>query len=82
MKNIYYVINTTDLNKIDFQEIVGNINTIRYSLDGSKFIIKTPIGFEGDPSFISNGSVVPVGTYTHSEIITELQGVEWVEVIE
>ena len=82
MTNTYYIINTTDLNKIDFQEIVGNIDTLRYSLDGSKFIIKTPIGFEGDPSFITNGDITPVGTYTHSEILTELEGVEWTEVIE
>lgn len=77
MKNIYYVINTIDKDKVDFVEIVQNPNTIRYSLDMSKFIIKTPVGVESDPSFVSNGNVTPVGTYTHSEILVLLDGNEW-----
>ena len=77
MANIYYVINTTDYDNMDFQEIIQNPNTVRYSLDGSKFIIKRPVGVETDPSFISNGSVTPVGKYTHSEILTLLETAEW-----
>lgn len=76
-ENIYYVINTADKDNVDFEEIVQNPNTIRYSLDGSKFIIKLPVGETSDPSFISDGSVIPVGKYTHSEILTLLETAEW-----
>lgn len=83
MKNIYYVINTTDLNKVDFVEIVQKPNTLRYSLDRTKFFIKTPLGVESEPSFISNGNVLPVNKITTSEELDALiTGVEWTEVIE
>lgn len=83
MKNIYYVINTSDLNKVDFVEIVQKPDTLRYSLDGSKFFIKTPLGVESEPSFISNGNVVPVNKITTSEELDALiTGVEWNGVIE
>lgn len=75
--NTYYVINTIDKDKVDFNEIIQDINAIRYSLDGSKFIIKTPVGVNTDPTFITNGSVTPVGKYTHSEVLTVLEGAEW-----
>ena len=77
MANIYYVINTTDFDNVNFVEIVQNPNTVRYSLDGSKFIIKRPVGVETDPTFINDGSVTPVGKYTHSEILTLLETAEW-----
>lgn len=80
-KNTYYVINTSDKDNVNFEEIVQNPNTLRYSLDGLKFIIKLPVGQTSDPSFISNGSVTPVGKYTHSEILTLLESDDWTEKI-
>ena len=76
IKNTYYVINTTDKDNVDFNEIVQDVNTIRYSLDNSKFIIKTDVDGT-EPTFISNGTVTPVSKLTHSEVITLLEGVEW-----
>jgi len=76
-KNTYYVINTIDKDNVDFNEIVQNPNTLRYSLDGTKFIIKLPVTQTSDPSFISNGTVTPVSKLTHSEILTLLETTEW-----
>ena len=79
-ENIYYVINTADKDNVNFLEIIQNSNNVRESLDGSKFIIKLPVGETSDPTFISNGSVTPVGKYTHSEILDVLKTEDWLAV--
>lgn len=76
MGNIFYVINTTDIDIVDFEEIVQNPSTVRYSLDNSKFIIKTTI--DGNiPSFISDNTIIPVFTGDSSEIGTYLEDDAW-----
>jgi len=35
------------------------------------------LSFQVEPSFITNGSLVPVGTYTHEEILVLLATPEW-----
>ena len=68
----YVIINKNEINSIDFSKVLEtSINTLRYSLDGSK----TFVNFEGNtPSFL-NGKT----QYTHSEILTILDGAEWHE---
>lgn len=73
---IYSIINIEDLSLINFSEIVeSNENTIRKSLDESQFGIK----YRVEPSFISDGSVVPVQILNHDEAISLMDTDKWSE---
>ena len=74
----YAVINLTDIDKIDFAQI-GETSafTIRKSLDDTQFIIKWLEGYI--PTFITDGSVVPVGTYNHEEALILMGTAAWSE---
>ncbi len=72
----YAVINLTDISLIDFSQIgETSIDTIRKSLDNSQFVIKWEQGHT--PTFILDGSVVPVGTYDHHAILELMATPEW-----
>ena len=77
----YAVINLTDVGLIDFNQIgETSASTIRKSLDDTQFVIKWEQGYT--PTFITDGSVVPVGsTYNHSEILELMATPEWSEPI-
>lgn len=78
---IYAVIDIKDLDLIDFLQIEEtSSNTIRKSLDNTQFVIKWQEGYE--PTFIENGTVIPVGIYTHSEAIELMSTDKWSEPIE
>jgi hypothetical protein len=55
-----------ELNTIDYTNLKGNSETVRKSIDGTKFII------EGDD----------VIDYTQSEMLEITQGVEWTQIEE
>ena len=68
----YATINLTDIGLIDFSQIgETSSETIRKSIDNTQFVIKWEE--EKEPTFIENGKVIPVGIYTHSEVL-ELMG--------
>jgi len=72
----YVTINISDISNIDFSEVVEtSADTIRKSLDGTQFIIK----YNTEPSFITNGTVVPLQTLTHSEALILMQTADWSE---
>jgi hypothetical protein len=74
----YAVINITDLELIDFSQIEQtSIETIRKSLDDTQFVIKWEDGYT--PTFITDASVVPVGTYDHHSILELMSTPEWSE---
>ena len=76
----YAVINLTDIGSIDFSQVgESSASTIRKSLDDTQFVIKWQDGYT--PTFITDGSVVPVGTYNHSEILELMATPEWSEPI-
>jgi hypothetical protein len=76
---IYAIIKITDLDLIDFSQIdETSANTIRKSLDNTKFVIK----WNEEPTFIADGTVVPVGIYSHSECLEIMATAEWSEPIE
>ena len=76
---IYAIISTADLPNIDFLQVgETNENTIRKSLDESQFVIK----YNSTPSFISNGTVTPIETLTHSEALALMATEAWSEPIE
>jgi len=70
----YVILNTTEItdenSTIDFSKLLNvDANSLRYSVDGTKAIIK----YDGNqPSFL-NGKT----TYSHSEILTEIAKTDW-----
>jgi len=70
----YVIIDTIEITQeespIDFSKLMNrNANMLRYSLDGSKALVK----YSGEqPSFL-NGKT----TYTHDEIKVEMASSEW-----
>jgi len=74
----YAIISISDLVNIDFLQIgETDQDTIRKSLDDSQFVIK----WNTEPSFIADGSVVPLQTLTHSQALTLMSSDEWSEPI-
>ena len=77
----YAVINLTDVGLIDFSQIgESSVSTIRKSLDDTQFVIKWEEGYI--PTFITDGSVIPVETYDHHAILQLMQTSEWSSPIE
>ena len=66
----YCILNSSELDSVDFAQVLQtSADTISYSVDGSKFLVK----FEGDtPSFL-----IGEPQYTHAEILSILSGPEW-----
>lgn len=66
----YVILNTSELESVDFDQVLqDSANKLRYSLDGSKFLLK----FDGDtPSFL-----IGEPQYDHSEILSILVSPEW-----
>ena len=80
LPNVYAIINIADLSLIDFSQIgEDNENTIRKSIDELMFIIKW--FNEHEPTFIADGSVVPLQTLTHQEALALMATAEWSEPI-
>ncbi len=76
----YAVINLTDISLIDFSQIAqSSASTIRKSLDDTQFVIKWEDGYT--PTFITDSSVVPVGTYDHHAILELMATDKWSEEI-
>lgn len=74
----YAIIQTSDLSNIDFSQIgETNADTLRYNLANTEFVIK----WNTTPTFISDGSVVPVSELTHSEALELMATAEWSEPI-
>jgi hypothetical protein len=72
----YAIINIESLNFIDFSQIAEtNENTIRKSIDGSKFIIK----YDTIPTFISDGTVVPLQVLNYAEALELMSTDKWNE---
>ena len=74
----YAIINTSDLSNIDFSQIgETSADTLRYNLAGTEFVIK----WNSTPTFISDGTVVPVSELTHAEALALMATAEWSEPI-
>lgn len=74
MKDIYAIIDINDLPKVDFTQVGETTpNTIRKSLDNSKFVLK----WEQTPTFITDGSIVPLQILNHAECLKLMETTEW-----
>ena len=72
----YAIIQASDLANIDFSQIgETSADTLRYNLAETEFVIK----WNSIPSFIADGSVVPVSTLTHEEALAVMATAEWSE---
>ena len=78
LPDVYATINIADLTNIDFSQVgETDENTIRKSLDDTLLVIKW--SNEHEPSFITDGTVVPVQTLTHAEALTLMATPAWSE---
>jgi len=74
----YAIINIADLGNIDFSQVgETDENTIRKSLDETQFVLK----WNTEPTFIADGTVVPLQTLTHDEALALMATAEWSEPI-
>jgi hypothetical protein len=70
----YATISINDLSLIDFNQIIESDNyPLRNNIAQTQFVIK----WNTEPTFITDGSVVPVGTYNHTEILQIMATPEW-----
>jgi len=77
----YGIIEITDLDKVDFSQVdQTSADTVRRSLDGSKFVLKWYHGEE--PTFITDGTIVPVSILSHADCLSLMNTPEWSEDIE
>jgi len=77
----YAVINLSDIGLIDFAQVgQTSASTVRKSLDNTQFVIKWAEGYV--PTFITDLTVIPVGTYDHHAILELMATPEWSEPIE
>ena len=74
----YAIIQASDLANIDFDQIgETSADTLRYNLANTEFVIK----WNTTPTFITDGSVVPVSELTHQEALALMATAEWSEPI-
>ena len=66
----YVILDASELGNVNFDQVLQtSADTLRYSVDGSKFLLK----FDGDtPSFL-----IGEPQYDHAEILNILSGPEW-----
>jgi hypothetical protein len=75
----YLIIPSSEVPKIDFSQVLEtSVQTLRYSIDGTKTFIKWE---NTAPSFIDE-IIDAEGPYTHQEILQILSGPEWSEIEE
>jgi len=72
----YATINVSDLGNVDFSEVgqTGE-NTVRKNLAEDLFLLK----WNTTPSFITNSTIIPVQTLTHSEAVVLMSTTDWEE---
>ena len=76
LPDVFAIISTLDVTKVDFSQVPEENNqSLRYSLDGSQFAIKWE--HEHEPTFITDGTLVPLQTLTHSEAVLLMGTIEW-----
>jgi len=78
LPDVYAIVNIADLPNIDFSQVTTTSeDTIRKSLDLTEFVTKWYN--EEEPTFITDGTIVPISTLTHAEALTLMATEEWSE---
>lgn len=70
----YIIFDATELSTIDFDQVLEtSSNTVGYNIAGTKTVVK----YEGDMPSSVQALTTKEGPYSHSEIISILDGSEW-----
>tara|TARA_R110001632_G_scaffold119206_1_gene231753 strand:- start:53 stop:313 length:261 start_codon:yes stop_codon:yes gene_type:complete len=78
LPNVYAIIAIDAAAAVDYSQIgETSIDTIRMNLALTEFVIKW--FDEHEPTFIADGTVVPLQTLTHAECIELMATPEWSE---
>tara|TARA_R100000808_G_scaffold20594_1_gene44510 strand:+ start:133 stop:384 length:252 start_codon:yes stop_codon:yes gene_type:complete len=74
MATTYAVINLSDTNAVLFSQVnQSSAQTMRRNVANTQGVLS----YQVEPSFITNGSLVPVQTYDHAGILALLATPEW-----
>ena len=77
----YAVVNLTDIDLVDFSQVGESSEfTIRKSVDETQFTLKWVDGYT--PTFITDGTITPVGTYDHHAMLELMSTPAWSPEIE
>lgn len=72
----YIVINLTDTDKVFFSQVNQSTSQVmRRNLANTQGLLS----YQVEPSFITNGSLVPVSTLTHEEALVLMATSDWSE---
>ena len=76
MATTYAVINLTDTNAILFSQVnQSSAQTMRRNLANTQGLLS----YQVEPSFITNGSLVPVSTLNHEQALELMSTPEWTD---
>ena len=80
MAKSYITIKTSEINTVDFSQVIENRESLRYSLDDSEFVCKWIFGAPHIPTSVE---AVPEADrsaiMTHAEALTLMATPEWSE---
>ena len=72
MSKTYVIINSSEVSSVNFSQVMEtSASTLRYNTEGDKTFVKF-LSENATPLFLEGKT-----TYTHSEILTILNGEEW-----
>lgn len=75
----YGIIDIAAANAVDYSQVgETSIDTIRMNLALTEFVLK----WNTTPTFIADGTIVPLQTLTHAEAVELMQTAAWQEPIE
>jgi hypothetical protein len=74
MNLTYAILSIGDILNIDFSQVEeSNENTVRISADGLEFVIK----YKTTPTFITDGSVLPLQILNYEDCLALMNTSEW-----
>ena len=72
----YIVIDLSNTDKVLFSQVnQSSAQSVRRNLANTQMVLS----YQVEPSFITDKSLTPLGTYNHSEILEILSGSDWSE---
>ena len=77
MNNRTYIIcDLSDSNLVLFSQVnQSSAQSVRRNLANTEMVLS----YQVEPSFITDGTLIPLGVYTHEEILVILAGSDWSE---
>ena len=76
LPDVYAIIEIAAVNAVDYSQVgETSIDTIRMNLALTEFVIK----WHDTPTFIEDGTIVPLQTLSHAEALALMATAEWSE---